>query len=240
MELKLFKQGTSILQSFDDNIRQLDLHDQDLYDIVGLDQLTSLRELNLMGNNFLDFLNIDRLVNLRRLNLSGNRLTRIPYLNIPSLIDINLSSNSIRRIENLQHLLNLKVLNLNHNQIEIIEGLNNCNSLVMLYLSDNRIQNLDNISDFRNLMGLYLSGNPCVNHVVEMPIGNSNVDEYLFHGYLFGYCSKCGNKLESKSYVYNTAIRGHLCTSLCGNCYNNLKGIRYFNIENRLNRFLEL
>jgi protein TilB len=79
-----------------------------------------------------------------------------------------LQNNIIPRIENLQHLKDLRYLNLALNNITVIEGLAACEFLNKLDLTVNFIdvdsfeESLDNLSGLLHLKDLYLMGNPCM------------------------------------------------------------------------------
>jgi len=47
----------------------------------------------------------------------------------------------IRKIENIDHLVNLSILNLSSNYIQIISGLGGLNSLETIDLSNNKLEN---------------------------------------------------------------------------------------------------
>ena len=67
------------------------------------------------------------------------------------IVYLNLFSNRIKKIKNLEKLVNLNTLILSFNEIEIIEGLNECKVLKRLDLNHNFIRRIENLEDKQNL-----------------------------------------------------------------------------------------
>lgn len=99
-----------------------------------------------------------------------------------TLEELYIAQNKIRRIEGLEHLINLKILDLGANRIREMEGLANLKSLESLWLGKNKIEKIsgvghlpklrqldvqnnrllsfgDNITDSRSIEELYLGSN---------------------------------------------------------------------------------
>ena len=85
--------------------------------------LKELRSLSFIFCNIEKIPNFQKLKQLRILNYSRNKITKIEHLNLPNLENLNLSSNKIHTIENLECIPQLKTLFLANNQIQIIENL---------------------------------------------------------------------------------------------------------------------
>jgi internalin A len=98
---------------------------------------------------------------LTGLDLSGLELTEIPkeIAGLTALEKLDLSSNQITKIQNLDSLVNLRFLNLNSNQIPEIEDLDNLEQLRFLYLKGNSIPRLSNLKNLYNLVDLDVSQN---------------------------------------------------------------------------------
>ncbi len=93
-----------------------------------------------------------------RLSMKGMGLRRIENLNlVPSLTELDLSSNNIARMEGLEPLESLKRLVLANNQIGRLEGVGSLDALETLQLQGNRISNLDDVQCLTPL--------PCLRHL---------------------------------------------------------------------------
>ncbi len=113
--------------------------------------------------------------NLHTLILDHNEIKEIENLPI-SLRSLNLNSNRITKIKNLDLLKNLRSLYLRYNKISKIENLNCCKSLRILDLSSNQIIKIENLNDIISLESLYL----CLNKIVKI----ENLPIYLRSLYL--------------------------------------------------------
>lgn len=105
------------------------------------------RELSHYGSSLTNLSDLDMSPNLEKIRvLHCESLTSMAELShLTQLIEINLSSNSIARIEGLHHMANLVSLNLSCNKIRVINGLQNLYSLEKLNLSFNKISSLGNV-----------------------------------------------------------------------------------------------
>ncbi len=95
------------------------------------------------------------------LQLSGLRLEYIPseMLEMDWLNTLILSQNTISKIENLDHLVQLKNLDLHKNQIMKMENLHQLEGLRDLNLSQNQLSKIGDIESLKNLERLDLRGN---------------------------------------------------------------------------------
>ncbi|CAC5362345.1 LRRCC1 [Mytilus coruscus] len=111
----------------------------------------------------------------------------------PNLQVINLHSNFIQRIENLQNLYQLKHLDLSSNQLTYIEGLEGLDSLRTLNLSCNFLSDVRGLAGLRSLVKLNLSHNQ-----IEDVSGFKSL-----HGsdYRLTHLELHGNKLVSRKHV---------------------------------------
>jgi hypothetical protein len=80
-------------------------------------------------------INYDGFKNLKYLYLSDNKIQSIVAMNFPNLLQLDLTNNYIRRIENLDGLLNLTTLSLDKNLIKVLEGISSLRYLDTLTLS---------------------------------------------------------------------------------------------------------
>lgn len=102
------------------------------------------------------------------LDLHSNKITKIENINhLSELRVLNLANNLITTVENLNGLISLTELNLRRNLIEQVNGLSHCPRLQRIFLSNNRIEKFDNIGslkDAQQLSELALDGNPIFHH----------------------------------------------------------------------------
>ncbi|RZQ69671.1 TIR domain-containing protein [Porphyromonas gingivalis] len=132
--------------------------------LEGLDRLTSLTWLDLSGNQLIKLEGLDHLTSLRGLDLSGNQLIKLEGLDhLTFLRGLDLSGNQISKLEGLDSLTSLTGLNLRGNQISKLEGLASLTSLTWLYLSCNQISKLEGLNALTSLAELYLSDNQISN-----------------------------------------------------------------------------
>ncbi|PDP73090.1 leucine-rich repeat domain-containing protein [Porphyromonas gingivalis] len=128
--------------------------------LEGLDRLTSLTWLDLSGNQLIKLEGLDHLTSLRGLDLSGNQLIKLEGLDhLTSLRGLDLSGNQLIKLEGLDHLTSLRGLDLSGNQISKLEGLDSLTSLTGLNLRGNQISKLEGLASLTSLTWLYLSCN---------------------------------------------------------------------------------
>ena len=137
------------------NLQELNLSQNQIPKIEGLDLLVNLQELNLSINQITKIEGLEQLVNLWRLDLSDNQINKIEGMNhLLNLNSLYLSSNKITKIEGLDNLVNLHDLVLMSNQITKIEGLNNLINLSDLTLIQNKIIELNDPSEIIQCINL--------------------------------------------------------------------------------------
>lgn len=102
------------------------------------------------------------------LDLHSNKITKIENINhLSELRVLNLANNLITSVENLSGLSSLTELNLRRNLIESVTGLINCPKLQRIFLANNRIDKFDSITSLKDapqLTELGLDGNPIFHH----------------------------------------------------------------------------
>ncbi|MDR0603263.1 MAG: leucine-rich repeat domain-containing protein [Bacteroidales bacterium] len=107
-----------------DEITHLNLKNNQIGEIKGLDKLTNLQELNLSSNKISEIKGLDKLTNLQILYLYNNQISEIKGLNkLTNLQELDLRYNYIGEIKGLNKLKNLRELKLSDNQISEIKGL---------------------------------------------------------------------------------------------------------------------
>ncbi|KAI3340012.1 hypothetical protein F4824DRAFT_432311 [Ustulina deusta] len=155
-------------------LEELDLYDNLVSHIRGLDQLTALTSLDLSFNKIKHIKNISSLTNLTDLYFVSNKISRIEGLDtLVNLRQIELASNRIREIQNLGALKNLEELWLAKNKITELHGLAQLPKLRLLSIQSNRISDLSPLRDVPQLEELYVSHNALEN--LEGLEGNPNL-----------------------------------------------------------------
>ena len=141
----------------------MNLSENQLVRIEGLDKLTNLQSLDLIGNQLTRLEGLDKLANLQSLYLGGNQLVRIDGLDrFANLQSLDLWNNQLVRIEGLDKLANLQSLDLGGNQLVRIEGLDKLTNLQFLDLSENQLVRIEGLDKLTNLQSLDLRSNQLV------------------------------------------------------------------------------
>lgn len=123
--------------------------------------------LNLKGNHIRSVTGMDpeRLISLHTLELRGNQLESTVGINIPTLKNLFLAQNMLKKVEGLEQLKNLTTLHLRDNQIDTLSGFSEgMKSLQYLNLRANMVSNLQELAKLQNLpklRALVLLDNPC-------------------------------------------------------------------------------
>jgi protein phosphatase 1 regulatory subunit 7 len=146
--------------SFGTHLQELDLYDNLISHIRGLEPLPTLTSLDLSFNKIKHIKNISHLTTLKELYFVQNRIAKIENLDsLTNLTMIELAANRIRDIENLEHLTSLRELWLGKNKITEIKNLSSLTNLRLLDLKSNRLTTISNLGSLTNLEELYISHN---------------------------------------------------------------------------------
>ena len=105
---------------------------------------------------------------------------------LTKLNDLFCGDNQIKKIKNINSLINLEKLCLENNQIEEIEGINNLINLKELSLSNNHVKQIKNLEEFINLEVLMLDGNEIRNienldtlvNLEYLDLSDNNIQEF--------------------------------------------------------------
>ncbi|KAK1349877.1 regulatory subunit of protein phosphatase 1 [Hamiltosporidium tvaerminnensis] len=144
---------------FHENIEDLDLNDNEIKNINGLENLPNLKILDLSFNLITQISNIS-LTHLRELYLISNDIEKIENLeNLPNLIKLDLACNSIKKLENLINLPLLEELYLGNNYISKVENIEELKNLKVLALQNNSLEFVDCINIPVNVHSLLLCEN---------------------------------------------------------------------------------
>ncbi|CAH8438130.1 unnamed protein product [Schistosoma rodhaini] len=144
----------------------LNISNNQLTTMNGLETLYSLRILLLGNNQIKQICALNNLYNLNVLDLNHNQIQIIENLtHLKKLYCLNLSFNYITTVNGLSGLISLTELNLKHNNILLIEPIDNVPKLIWIFLSFNHIKSWSQISGLTNLnlcAQVTLDGNPIV------------------------------------------------------------------------------
>ncbi|KIL85655.1 adenylate cyclase [Fusarium avenaceum] len=141
-------------------LEDLDLYDNLISRVRGLEELTNLTSLDLSFNKVKHIKNINHLTKLKELYLVANKISKIEGLEgLDKLTSLELGSNRIREIENLDSLKAVEELWLAKNKISQLGGLGGMPNLRLLSIQSNRISDLSPLKDVPTLEELYISHN---------------------------------------------------------------------------------
>lgn len=144
---------------YDENDQSIDFTNSRLNELPNLSACKQLTSLTLRSN-FLSSGAFNQMNQLTELDLYENRIHSINELTLPSsLISLDLSFNSIKKIEGLNELINLTDLFLVHNKLSILSGFDSLQSLKQLELGSNRLRRIDGLDRLNQLTHLWLGRN---------------------------------------------------------------------------------
>ncbi|RAL17567.1 putative general stress response phosphoprotein phosphatase Psr1/2 [Aspergillus homomorphus CBS 101889] len=142
------------------SLTELDLYDNLISHIKGLDEFENLTSLDLSFNKIKHIKNIAHLVKLTDLYFVQNKISKIEALEgLTVLRNLELGANRIREIENLETLQSLEELWLGKNKITEMKNLDALQNLKILSIQSNRLTSITGLSALQNLEELYLSHN---------------------------------------------------------------------------------
>ncbi|TFY76062.1 hypothetical protein EWM64_g7948 [Hericium alpestre] len=176
-------------------LEELDLYDNKLKSIGNaIDSLSSLSVLDLSFNLLRTVPDgLEHLTSLKTVYFVQNRISKITGLQGlgATLRSLELGGNKLRKIENLDALVNLEELWLGKNKISKLEGLGSLKRLKILALQSNRITKIEWLEELENLEELYFSHNGIQRlenlenntHLTTLDVGNNFVStiENLSH-----------------------------------------------------------
>ena len=173
----------SITQADMNRLTELDVRDQGIANLTGLEFATNLTFLQLQANRIEDISPLANLTQLTELHLGGNRIEDIgplanltqltvlrlnenfriedirPLANLTQLRRADLDRNEIVDVRPLAHLANLESLDLRVNRITDISPLANLRLLAELRLDGNQIEDISPLANLTNLVALWLNDN---------------------------------------------------------------------------------
>ena len=141
-------------------LTNLNLRENQLTEIKGLEKLVKLTELDLSYNKLTEIKGLEKLTQLAQLGLPENQLTAIKGLdNLTQLTDLNLSRNQLTEIKGLEKLTRLTWLEIYSNQITDITSLENLTQLKTIFMSTNQLTDIKSLEKLTLLRRLWLSDN---------------------------------------------------------------------------------
>lgn len=148
------------LQTLAETLEELDLYDNLISHMRGLDGLTKLKSLDLSFNKVKHIKNIGHLTELKEVFFVANKISKIEGLEgLTKITSLELGSNRIREIQNLDTLQNLEELWVAKNKITSVSGLDKLPKLRLLSIQSNRVEDLSPLKDVPTLEELYISHN---------------------------------------------------------------------------------
>lgn len=166
-QLQAKKLSKNIVKS----IETLDLSNQNLTSIDGLEHFTNLKELNLSGNILTNVSQLAGLTELVSLDLSFNQLQSIE-LHSENIESLNLEANQLTSIEFAEKLVKLKKLNVRANDVVDLSPLANHPNLTALNIRGNQVKALDALESVDTLMDLNARNNQIksIQPIIELPL----------------------------------------------------------------------
>ncbi|KAL6713786.1 protein phosphatase regulatory subunit Sds22 [Lecanora helva] len=142
------------------SLLEVDLYDNLISHIRGLDSLTHLTSLDLSFNKIKHIKNVDHLKQLRDIYFVQNKIQKIEGLDgLTKLRNLELAANRIREIENLDTLTGLEELWLGKNKISELKNISHLSNLKILSIQSNRLPQISGLTDLVHLEELYISHN---------------------------------------------------------------------------------
>lgn len=141
-------------------LKDLDLYDNLIAHIKGLDELVNLTSLDLSFNKIKHIKHVNHLKELKDIYFVQNKISTIEGLDgLGKLRNLELAANRIREIQNLDTLTGLEELWLGKNKITEIKNLDALQNLKILSIQSNRIRQITGLDKLENLEEVYISHN---------------------------------------------------------------------------------
>ena len=225
----------SVQTSHIDSLTYLDVSGDDIFDLSGIEDFSSLNYLN-CGGNQLTSLDLSANTQLQELHCGGNQLTSLDLSNNPSVNTLTCSSNDLSSIDLGK--CNLEWFQCMYNQLTSLD-VSNCFNLNVLWCQYNLLTSLD-VSQCPELGWLDCS----YNQLTGIDVSNNPLLSYLFcTNNLIDYIDISNNpNLECTDFENNQIINIVLnpsvsCLKLANNQLTSLdiSGYSIFNLDIRYN-----
>ena len=179
--------GAPITQEDMNRLTDLDVRDQGIANLTGLEFATNLTFLQLQANRIQDISPLASLTQLTELHLGGNPIRDIiPLANLTQLAVLRLNENwVIEDIGPLAHLTQLRWLDLDRNLILDIGPLARLTALAVLDIRYNQIENVEALANLTQLTRLLLNNNQIVDisplanltQLTELLMNNNKIED---------------------------------------------------------------
>ncbi|GAJ97518.1 CotH kinase family protein [Geomicrobium sp. JCM 19055] len=156
------EEGEGVTAELARSITSLDLSNQQIENLSGLEHFEMLNSLDLTNNKIEDISTLSEHERLETLSLEDNNVHEIDYLaELSSLTSLNLRENYVENIEPITELIYLEDLNLRENRITSIDSISGLEFLEDLNLRYNEITSIEPVLTLPLLRErLYVEGNP--------------------------------------------------------------------------------
>lgn len=168
------KEDTSVIVTGEEleTIVSLNLHEANIIDLSGLENLINLKYLIAPDNQISDISVLADLDRLEHLYLQDNQIHDLSELSkLINLTYLDFRSNKISDIGVLEGLVNLEHLILDNNQIRDVTALRNLSKINSLYLNSNQISDISSLSNVYNNARNFSA----VNQTINLPEGKLGI-----------------------------------------------------------------
>ena len=129
-----------ITKDYLSSLTELDLSEENLNELNGLQYATNLTSLKLNRNNLKNCNYLIQLSNLKSLELNENKLEDINFISyLKNLETLSLESNNISQIPDLTNLKKLNLINISNNKINDLSPITSINSKNLNIIATNQI-----------------------------------------------------------------------------------------------------
>ncbi|KAK4624053.1 Phosphatase 1 regulatory subunit SDS22 [Fulvia fulva] len=141
-------------------LEELELYDNLIKHIDGVEDCTALTQLDLSYNKIKHIKHLAKLTKLDHLYFVQNRISKIEGLEeLTQLTYLELGANRIKEIDGIETLTKLESLWLGQNKITELKGLSTLSNLRSLSIQANRLTSLNGIESIPQITELYVSDN---------------------------------------------------------------------------------
>jgi len=184
---------TKATQEFARSIETLDLSGLNLTSTKGLEHFTNLHTLDLSDNMLTDSSFLKNMKYLKTVDLSYNQFDDVEFSST-DIQHLNLRSNHLSTIDNVQSLKSLLTLNLRSNNIEDLTPLENLTQLTYLNIRGNEVKEVIPLASLKNLTDLNARNNRI--HSIEPLLSLPLNDRLLVSGNDISDIALLKDKLE--------------------------------------------
>lgn len=141
-------------------ITSLDIQDEPLWNLSGIEYAVNLNDLSIYNTEIIDITPISNLFSLESLSLYNNNVNSIkPLSNLRRLNNLYLEDEDIKDLSPITTLSNLDSLGLSGCKVSDISLLSGLTNLRYLSLDNNFITDITPIASLKKLIDIYLEGN---------------------------------------------------------------------------------